>query len=776
MCTYHSRNNFTVKVIDENKTIKAENEDDITHTYYQDQYIIKNQKVDYRVDIIPKDVLAGCYLGFHIYNDICQDDNYQERLLPPDIFKVTKSDEPSLLSISKSSDTEQSSISCPIKRKFIEHGPLSIALSPKIIDLKQRIGNENEIKKNISLNSYTRSSLWHTKTDSIIVYRYAIKKINIDSNKSFENYVLEKMARAIKKRGVDLLKYSIDLSPTYSNVRKYTLEKLSLLLNEDLLDVDILITPGMSVSDLRNSCISNKIFLKKTREYCKKITENILSTPDNFLSCIFQRHIAFNQKNSLDSTNTKIRFSPRKDKFLPKLKELIVDTISNLPRSIIYEIENLDQSNIVNALFSDVHGALISKSSIKNLNSFFNLNKNKFVNIKFDNNLNSLNDLLDKIGNLVRTSCIFHEVVFLPGESTVEQLSKYLLSDIYGISSKFHKKIKLSAQNILKHQESSDFIYLKSNHTKSIAINTTDREELQIPKEYLISSRLINIKMKKIETNDNYEHVIKEFNLNSYRRINLFSMDIRSNIYEDAIKKIDIDNDYQFKNRALDELGTYIISRGFTKLPLNLSQTYSNVSKYILDKISPHINDIMITTDVLITPGISLLDIRYKYISNIVFFDKLHKKCEEIVKNIHPIPNNYFLSIIQSIINFGSTERLVITHKKNKLCQEVKLLIIETISNLPNKIIHELKKLKQSEIVNGLFANIHGVYLSKSLIRNIQLLFNSNKLPNNDHIDNLELINNLLTKLFCQVKRSTILHEGKIFFPGESTAKLLSKY
>ncbi|WP_092343876.1 hypothetical protein [Candidatus Ichthyocystis sparus] len=843
-------------------------------------------------------------LVFCTRDTLCQDNSYEEKLLLPDIFKLTKSDESNFSSENYNFNTYQQHTYSTLKRRFIEDSSPSIEPRPKVICLKQITSNEknyiaslaftekittspnlknigrkikdhsgeykttawpiikkdlriklyrcdtrqsmctekifntssldptqqitavntsvknnqlsvakelkpkrtnlkigmsdkNIIKKNISLKTYARSRLLHTKNNSRIVYMDAIKKIDIDNNGLFKNSVLEKIDEIIERKG--LLKLSIDLSPTYSNIRKYALEKISSLLNDDIVNSDILITPEMSISDLRLSCISNKVFFEKLREHCEKIAKDILATPDNYLSHIFQSYASFNSKDPSNTNSIRIKLPHKKNKFLPKLKELIADTISNLPNRIIYELERIDQETIVNALFSDVHGVLVSKSLIKSLNLRFKSNKNKFkfANERFDDNLSFLNKLLEKIGNLVRKFCIFHEGVFLPSESTVKQLSKYILSDIYDVHPKFHKKLKFPARNISKPRESTNNVNLEHRYKKGVKTNTLVKEELQIKKLDPLSrtdttlSILADIKTKKIEIGNSdpiattsitenpleQQTMTKEFSLKSYCRSNLLSADNTSSIYKDITKNIGIDNNCRFKNCVLEELSACVTSRGFTKSSINIDATYLNVRKYIWDKISPCISDDITTTDVLITPGISLSDLLHNCVSNKVFFEKLNKNCEEIAKNIYFIPDHYFLSIIQTCIYLGSPKHIQIPYtKKNKLCSELKLLIMETISNLPNNIIHELKKFKTNDVINGLFVNIHDVYLQKSLIRKIELIFNSNKLPDDKFISNLNLLNNLLTKIFIEVESHPVLHEGKIFFPGEHTSKLLSKY
>ncbi|CUT18285.1 hypothetical protein Ark11_1487 [Candidatus Ichthyocystis hellenicum] len=81
--------------------------------------------------------------------------------------------------------------------------------------------------------------------------------------------------------------------------------------------------------------------------------------------------------NYIDPNSKNAKFSYRKDKLLHKFKELIIDIIYNLSNSIIYEIQRLDQNSIVSALLSDIHGILISKSSIKSLILLLGYNKHK---------------------------------------------------------------------------------------------------------------------------------------------------------------------------------------------------------------------------------------------------------------------------------------------------------------------------------------------------------------------------------------------------------------
>ncbi|WP_141663214.1 MULTISPECIES: hypothetical protein [Candidatus Ichthyocystis] len=640
-----------------------------------------------------------------------------------------------------------------ITKKITSIGDGALSIAPK----------ENTIKKNLNLKSYAYSNLWNKKISSGVLYRNAVKTINIDNNGLFKNTMLEKIAEITKRR--DLLKSSIDLSTTYSNIRKFAIDRIYSLFDDSEIYSDISIIPGMSISDLRLSCISNNIFFEKLREYCEKIKKDILVASDNSLLHLLQFRIILNIDDPSNSANTKIKLHSLKGKFIPELKELIIETISNLPKSIVLEIEKIDQINILNDLFVDLHGVLVSKSLIKNMNLLFNSNKNKFADKIFDNDLSLFSELLEKIASIVRSSCIFHEGVFLPDEPMVEKLSRYMLSDMYGVPFKLHKNLKLPDKNTLK----IDNFVVDENYAKSAPTIETKISDNRNNDEIVITPIIGNIDQSEQPT------IIKEFNIKSHYKSYLFSAENTSNIYEDATKKISIDTNCRFKNSVLEELGDYITKRGFTKSFLDLSKTYSNVRKYVLDKVYPFINDAITTIDVLINPGMSLSDLDHNLVSNEAFFERLRKNCEEIAKSIHLIPNHCFSNIIQSYIYINSTDRLRIT-KKKKLCPEVKLLIIETISNLPRNIIDELKKFKPNEVIDGLFANIHNLYLPKSLIRKLRLIFDLSMLQDNKSRSNSNLRNNLLAKILSEVEICPVLHEGKTFSLGKHTAKILSKY
>lgn len=820
MHPYHTGDNFTVGDVDEKKDI----------TNYQNCYSCKD------------------LLELH------QNYNYTEELLLPDIFKLDKLEESNLKVDINNCYPEKPHESCSLKRPFNDDETPSInikriginliidnneeegtsystfnermtiiknieqsAQSPEVhmctnlttktkgldsyraptsIDVKNiHIKHElpcYAVKKELKLKSYRRNYLSRSEFTTTI-YKDAIKSIVVDADNLFNKAVLEKIRTNYLKNKIKYLvksKLSIDLSRTYSNVRKYILKKLYPFLDDIILTLDVPITPGMSVSELRHNCLSNKIFFEKLSKNCRKIAEDVRMSTYDSLSHVFQYSISFYSNDSTNSTCEKINFSPLKKKFLPELKILVMNTIFNLPDSIVSEIKKFDRNNILNSFFLKMHGILISKSLIRNLELLFNSNKNKFINGGSDDDLDLFNDLLKKIGELVKTSYIFDEVVFFPDKPTLEKLSKYLLSDIYGVSSRFHNKLSLFNEKADERQVSNDNNYNKSSETNIYVKEKYQLSELSnIKKSDPVTS---NIADKEIEISDKYKHskivekspiknssqleggvISRRFNLSAYHKINLFSTKNTVSIYEKVIEVICIDDEETFKNSVLKELNGDIIGKGFIKSSIDVSLAHSNIRKYVLNKVSPYINDIITTTDILITPDMSIHDMKLKCISNNFFFERLREICEKLVRDAHLIPETTFSNIIPTHINFGSSGRISIRRKKNKFYSEVKSLVMKTISNLPDNIINEIKNVKEGEIIRGLFSKIHGAFLSKSLVRNIKLMFDSNKIQSKGNFD---LFDKLLIKILNLVKTSLIFHEGKLVFPDIYEAKTISKY
>ncbi|CUT18273.1 MULTISPECIES: hypothetical protein [Candidatus Ichthyocystis] len=691
MYTRCSSNGFSTSVIGEKNNVKSKLVEIVTN-----HISCKNQYPDSNKSFVSKDYLSQHLLNFGTHEELYQDDNYQEKLLTPDIFKLTKPDESNLSFRTYSSGTEETSTSSAIKRTFIEDKSLSKSPTSRMLCFDQYMDNKNVIKKNIVLNSYTRSTLWHKKSNSMMVYLDVIKKIDIDPNGLLRNSVLEKMSNNIKKK---YLVKSVDISATYSNIRKYALDRVSSMINEDIAGLDITITPGMSISDLRSSCISNNNFFRKLQECCEKITENIKLAPENFLSHIFQSCVIVHVDNLLDPTNNKIKLYHKKDELIPKLKELILNTISNLPNSIICEIEKLDQNNIVNSLFSKIHGVLVSKSLIKNLILFFNSNKNIFINIKFADNLNQFNELLDKIVNIVRTYCIFHEGVFLPDESTSKQLSRYLLSDMCGLSTNFHKKFKLSVQNVSAFQESVDNIRLESNYTNNSVTNESAKKEPDVTNTELILCQ-------------------------KSKRNSVFAPSL--NIYELAASTIDI-NKGDFDESFMDNLKRYPLMKEYfnkkEKVNIDLSTTHSHVKNYISETLYDFVKKIEKKIEPL--PGMTIEELRLAHISNEEFFDKLHKFCFEVINSIKNCSDTMLIDLMQRNVYLETeTEaeavKVVKINKKIKISfrEQIENLLIRNISNASEIIVSAIKLIPDSKIIEGYFSHFHNIYIyNKSLLR-----------------------------------------------------------
>lgn len=796
MYPYCSRDNLDISDIDETNnavnSIIGSNDDNVL---YQDQLLNQdpflNQDLDATlssyIDKLINEQSFSDFLNFPVDDELLQDnydDNNYEGL--PGIFEFNKLDGLSAEGAVENFDDGQPSTSAGIKRSSIECELPQTEPSHKII--KQDINEENTLgdsnitaaepiitapliksaeqlvqnqsinqqkytpdttkqrvmKKEITLRSYHRNDLYYTEFNASI-YKDAIRRINIDNDGLFRKTILKELDSTLREKG--LTKLFADFFDTYSNVRKYISDIIFPFLSDIIPNADVLITPGMSISDMKFSCMSNKIFFEKLTKKCEKIIGDIRAAPDDSLLHVFQSYINFSYEISENMKNKKFRLFPKRIKFIPALKILIIDTLFGLTRSIIREIDKFDQNDIVRGLFSDIHGVFISKSLIRDINSSFDSSsRNKFINNDFNDNLKLLNNLFEKLSSLVRKRCVFHEGgVFFLSEHTVEQLSRYLLSDIYGIPSRFHKELKLSELNSIAEQNNSDDYY------KTEQISTV--------------SGIVNT-----------EQLEKRFSVGSYHRNNLRSKVFIESIYEDAIKKIDVDTKGSFENSVIEELANNIISKGFIKSSINLSLTYSNVRKYILDKISPHINDIITAADILVSVGMSISDMKSSCISNKIFFEKMNKNCEEITEIIRDIPEGTFSNMIQSNVRFGSDGHLNIVHKRSKFSSKIKELIIETIFNLSNSIIHEISKFKQSEIVKGLFSYTHGMFISKSLIRNINSFYYYNRLPSSNFDDHWDLLNSFFEKVLNMVKKSCILFEGRLFLPDMHTAKILSKY
>ncbi|CUT18265.1 MULTISPECIES: hypothetical protein [Candidatus Ichthyocystis] len=820
----HSRDGYTVSNTDGNKNINDMSSMDTNRVLCSN-----NQDISSFVDTLQKDTSLYDFLNFPAHNYLNPDDIYkEEKLLFPDVFKLNKICESNLETAIINYDNTKLSTSCSTKRPLIENETHTALPEPKRINFEQNIGScsignysyydksfdyekqlptvvessstalmtkdtdnpqstyakegnhpssikitnelsqnkqyvdtktprENSIKKELYLETCRMSNFCYEEI-TMSIYIHAINKINIDSSGLFKNIVLKELDGIIKSRGFS--KSSINLSVTYSNIRNYIMDRVCPFLNDPTTS-DILITPGMSISNLRSSCLLNHLFFEKLHENCIKIAKNIFLISDNSLSYLFQKYINFNLSSCLNSAvNDGNIIYTQQNKFTSALKYLIAEIIYNLPNSIIFEIKKFDDDEIVKCLFFKMHDVFISRSFMRKLGSLSESYKSNLPNSRLSANSRLFNNFLEEVENLIITSCIlFRKETFLPSKTMIRRLSEYLLSDIRNEHDGFGKNTKLATENA-----SVDVANAFSSTTVDIKIEDYNCEPIAT------TSDINGTKQLKRCT------VLKKLYLVPYHHHNLHSAEFTSSIYEYAIHTIDIDSDEFFSRTIAEKLYDHINRRGLDKLSMSIELTYSNVRRYILGKVSPHINNIITNADVIITPHMSISDIKHKCMSNIIFFEKLSEKCEKIVEEINIIPDLYFSNIIQSCINFGHHERLNINHKKNKFCSEVKLLIMKTIFSLQDKIVNEINKFNQDKMVRNLFSSIHGIFISKSLIRNLNLFFNSNKLPTNSFKDNINLLNDLLASLINMVKTSPIFHEGKLFFPNKHTSEKLSKY
>ncbi|CUT17820.1 MULTISPECIES: hypothetical protein [Candidatus Ichthyocystis] len=256
-------------------------------------------------------------------------------------------------------------------------------------------------------------------------------------------------------------------------------------------------------------------------------------------------------------------------------------------------------------------------------------------------------------------------------------------------------------------------------------------------------------------------------------------------VYEYAINKISIDDNNELRDEILKEVRTIINQKGFTESSIDLSPTHANIRKYIIHKFSPHINRIMRSTDILITPDMLIKNIPSYYILNKNFFDRLNEYSKKVEKLINEIHHEEFIPLIQGRIFFDSYNFLTLKrkNKRKRISSVIKILIVNTVSNLSNKIIHEINKFGPNDILRGIFFRFHGTYVTKSFVRKIVDFCNiinkkmmNDKPLNKGFIDYKTLIDNSMEKLEIAAKTSPILHEGKLFLPNKTTAELMIRY
>ncbi|CUT17829.1 hypothetical protein Ark11_1010 [Candidatus Ichthyocystis hellenicum] len=364
------------------------------------------------------------------------------------------------------------------------------------------------------------------------------------------------------------------------------------------------------------------------------------------------------------------------------------------------------------------------------------------------------------------------------------------------------ESVETTEKNVLNSRESTnttdkppltqelDNQYVDAINTKQL-IESNEYYDVYFPLEIdqSITKQYSSLGVPEVHTFQHpVEYVIpKELQLTSklYVYHNLCSTKISVSIYEHAIKKIDIDNKESLKISLLNEFKKLIEMKSFNPLDIDISSTYSVIRKYIADKVNPYISEIITTADVLINPGMSVLDIKYNCISNRHFFFKLNNCCKNIATELSKLSHENFLPLMKSKAYFGPGNVLWIKGKYRKkiLSQVVKALIIESIYDLPNKIINAISNFETTEISNFMFPFVHGVYVSNSLIRNINYIINHIKgkiakdnPPKSNFHDYRKLLEEHTSKLGELVRSSVVMHEKKTFLPNECTAKTMIKY
>ncbi|WP_176695806.1 hypothetical protein, partial [Candidatus Ichthyocystis sparus] len=557
-------------------------------------------------------------------------------------------------------------------------------------------------------NIYTYNNM-HYMEFSKNTYEYIIGKIDIDKEKLLRSKVLELLKNRIKNRGFNAS--LMDISHTYSRMKKYISDKVHPLIDYILRIKDIRITPGMSISDIKNNCISNEYFFDTLHKCCKEIAKNLSEIKGKNFLPMLQRTINFGSEKNLFTSTDNIDTSTR-IKINSLFKTLIIDALNNLSDSIKSIIEKFNEDHISECMFIKLYGAYVPGSLIRNVKDIYIIDK-----MMVENKFNVIDKPLIKIKleEIVKESVILYGgVVLSPNESTVTSMVDYLLSDIVKGHSDIRSKLFVENET------------LKSNYKK-----TSVNEASQDYRDPLV---------------------------------------LRKHIYESAIEEIRIDEDRIFVNCILKELKDDIESNDFDKSCINLSMIYSNIRKYISDKVHSLINSTILISDILIDPGMSITEIKRKSISNALFFYKLYEQCKDLAIDINEIPHESFLPILSSndtpVINVGN----VAHNKRDKILQELRCLIVDTIYNLPQKIIFVIDKLKATDISRLIFIPFNDVYVTKSFMRNALDICNGSydfKIKKPRSIDNFHE----KKRLEEMMKKSVILIGEMVFSPSESTIK-----
>lgn len=508
-----------------------------------------------------------------------------------------------------------------------------------------------------------------------------------------------------------------------------------------------------------------------------------------------------------------------------------IDDISNIQSSIIYDndesilicnqslnnTKKVDSSmeNLLKDLFPDivetstrkmVDGDHEFESQPEQLSTSASI---KQININIENEQNSNEDCCNI--NCDANSSLSLQY-YLPDQQCLSQNQGSLLEDVKSISTNAMLRLfadtdgitsveMVTSKSIENLDESEIFIKKQpsacSVKRKYVAVeNEQDIDQSDKNKKYCDTNSIVDTKEHECaelpsivhqEVNsqiyDKFE-IPEELNLitSSHHISKIYSYKSIENIYEYAIKKISTDDTGILRRIILSEFKDKIKSKKFNQSRMDYSLTCSKIRKYIVDIVSPYINSIIQNSDALITPGMSIEDIRDNYISNDVFFNKLHKCCEEISKDIHRVPLEEFSTIIQSNISFGqgyfikTNMNTIAASKKLRISKALKYLVLSNLRKLPKKIISVIKNFETIDVFKGTFILLHNVYVIKSFIIDIMKI--------HDDVEKAMMKNRSLkfdyslakTKLEEAINKLVILHEGKVFLPNKSMTKLMIEH
>ncbi|WP_092343651.1 hypothetical protein [Candidatus Ichthyocystis sparus] len=617
---------------------------------------------------------------------------------------------------------------------------------------------------------------------NVSIYEYAIMSIEIDEKGLLKSTILEDFNDLIEFKGFN--KSLMDISLTYSKISKYISNKSSPYINEIMKDTDILITPGMSISDIKDKCTSNKIFFDRLQEHCNKIEEDVDETWRKDFFTIIQSSISFGPSNNLNFSMKKISCS-RRNKIYKALKFLIVNVIRNLPLKIKHTIGNMEPVDILKGEFVFTHNVYLTKSLIKNVANIYYINRNLSIEDPI------IKENLEK--KLCESITVYKETTFKLSKSMAKLLADYLLLDMNNIHYS-DKCSMLVASGPAYHDKQPP----ASNATKEQHFGNKDNkitfDKNSTQDSWGIMSKLFSYEplpsisdpqaTDKGSQKHSLQHQVKykipkelKITTKLYSYNNIYSAKLVENMYEKIIKMTNFDERKLINETMLKVFNKKMEKNDFSESNTNFSSTHSNLRKYILSKVSPYINDIIPSSDVVIVNGMSTSDIKDKCISNRVFFDKLYKYCMDISEKIDKIPHEYFLYIIQGHIRINSGESLttnvksISRDKKNVLSTLSKFLILESIRNLPNKIISEIKKLDLASISEILFVKLHGTYLTRSFIRNLTKTYPADMV--NKLLDKKSILEEKVKKALTE---SVVLHEEKALAPNEFMVELMTKH